>query len=136
MAHTARSLRQPLSRDFAAGAVIALLFVAVPVAAYADYPGVFGESARLKLFAFCGLGMSAAFSLFVGRGKRLIALMPGLAAGLSGAGLYLYVPQALLGAEPARQWGYIAFIVGALLGLPLYWLARKLFGAAHDSVAA
>ena len=121
--------RQPLSRDFAAAAVIAFVLVFVPVAAYSDYPNVFGESASLKLFVVCGVGMSAAFSLFVGRGKRLIALMPGLVAGLAGAGLYLYVPQALVGVAPSRQWGYAAFVVGALLGLLLYWLARKLRGS-------
>ncbi len=129
MSLSAPRFRQPLSRDFAAGAVVALLLVAVPVAAYSDYPSVFGESASLKLFVFCGLGMSAAFSLFVGRGKRLIALMPGLVAGLAGAWLYLYVPQALLGVAPSRQWGYLAFAVGALLGLLLYWVARKVSGA-------
>jgi hypothetical protein len=120
-------LRAP-NRDVAAAAVVALLLVAVPLAAYSDYPSVFGESASLKLFVFCGLGMSAAFSLFVGRGTRLIALMPGLVAGLAGAGLYLYAPQALLGVAPSRHWGYLAFAVGALLGLLLYRVARKLRG--------
>lgn len=128
MAILAPRFRRPVFRDFAASAVVALLLVAVPVAAYSDYPSVFGESASLKLFVICGLGMSAAFSLFVGRGNRLIALMPGLVAGLVGAGLYLYVPQALLGHASSRQWAYPAFVVGALLGLVLYWLARKLRG--------
>jgi len=128
MSLSASRFRRPLSRDFVAGAVISLLLVAVPVAAYSNYPNAFGESANLKLFVFCGLGMSAAFSSFVGRGKRLVALMPGLVAGLAGAWLYLYVPQALLGVAPSRQWGYLAFVVGTLLGLLLYWLARKLSG--------
>jgi hypothetical protein len=128
MSVSAPRFRQSLSRDFAAGALVALLLVAVPMVAYSDYPSVFGESASLKLFVFCGLGMSAAFTLFFGRGKRLIALMPGLVAGLAGAGLYLYVPQALLGVAPSRRWGYLAFVVGALLGLLLYWLVRKLRG--------
>jgi hypothetical protein len=120
---------QRLSRDFGAAALVALLLVLVPVAAYSDYPAVFGESASLKLLVVCGLGMSAAFGLFVGRGKRLIALMPGLVAGLASVGLYLYVPPTLFGVAPSRPWGYLAFIVGALLGLPLYWLARKLRGS-------
>jgi hypothetical protein len=128
MSLLAPRFRQPLSSDFAAAAVVALLLVAVPVAAYSDYPSVFGEFGSLKLFVFCGLGMSAAFSLFVGRGKRLTALVPGLVAGLAGAGLYLYVPQALLGVASSRQWGYLAFVVGALLGSLLYWLARKVSG--------
>jgi hypothetical protein len=128
MSLSAPGFRQALSRDFAAGALVALLLVAVPLAAYSDYPSVFGESASLKLFVLCGLGMSAAFSLFFGRGKRLIALMLGLVAGLAGAGLYLYIPQALLGVAPSRQWGYLAFVVSALLGLLLYWLVRKFRG--------
>ena len=127
MSLLAPRFRQPLSRDFAAAVVAAVLLVFVPVAAYSSYPSVFGESASLKLFFVCGLGMSTVFSLYVGRGKRLTALVPGLVAGLAGTGLY-FVPHALLGVALSRYWTYFAFVVGALLGLLLYWLARKLRG--------
>jgi di/tricarboxylate transporter len=122
--------REPWSFDGAAAVVVVMLFVFVPVAAYVDYRSLYGEFAELKLFFFGGLGMSAAFSLFVGQGQRVLALVPGLVAGLSGIALYLYLPAPPLSVAPnAAPSGYLWFVVvlvGAAPGMLLYWLLRRL----------
>lgn len=122
--------RERLSLDYAAAVVVVMLFVFVPVAAYVDYRSLYGEFAELKLFLFCGLGMSAAFSLFVGQGQRVVALVPGLIAGLSGVALYLYLPAPPLSvapsAAPAGSLWFIVVLVGAVPGMLLYWLFRRL----------
>jgi di/tricarboxylate transporter len=124
--------REPLSFDYAAAVVVVMLFIFVPVAAYVHYRSLYGEFAELKLFFFGGLGMSAAFSLFVGQGQRVLALVPGLVAGLSGVALYLYLPAPPLSEAPkAAPSGYlwsIVVLVGAAPGMLLYWLFRRLRG--------
>jgi di/tricarboxylate transporter len=123
--------REWVSCDFAAAAVVVALFVFVPIAAYVDYRDVYGEFAELKLFVFGALGMSAAFGLYVGRGRRVLALVPGLVAGLSGIALYLYLPAPALNVAPEAPSGYlwfVVFLVGATPGMLLYWLLRRLRG--------
>jgi hypothetical protein len=124
--------REQLTFDFAGAVLVVLLFVFVPIAAYVNYRNLYGEFAELKLLVFGALGMSAAFSLFVGEGRRVLALVPGLVAGLSGVALYLYLPApALSVASEAPPSGFlwcIVFFVGATPGMLLYWLFRKLRG--------
>jgi hypothetical protein len=121
--------REPLSFDYAAGVVVVLLFVGVPIQAYVDYRNLYGEFAELKLFAFGALGMSAASSLFAGQGRRVLALVPGLVAGLSGVALHLYLPApALIAAGPSSYLWFIVFLVGATPGMFLYWLFCRLRG--------
>ena len=129
--------REPFSFDFAAAVVVALLFVGVPIKAYAHYRHLYGEFAELKLFVFGALGMSAAFSLFVGQGRRVLALVPGLVAGLGGVALYLYLPAPALSVAPeAPRSGYLwsfVFLVGATPGMLLYWLFRRLRGDSYTA---
>jgi len=124
--------RELLSFDFAAAVVVGVLFVGVPIGAYVHYRDLYGDFAELKLSVFGALGMSAAFSLFVGRGQRVLALVPGLVAGLGGVALYLYLPAPPLSVAPeALPSGYlwsIVFLVGATPGMLLYWLFRRLRG--------
>jgi hypothetical protein len=124
--------REPLPFDFAAAAVVVMLLILVPIKAYAYYRSLYGEFAELKLFVFGGLGMSAAFSLFVGQGRRVLALVPGLVGGLSGVALYLYLPAPALSVRGDVLWD-IVFLVGTTPGMLLYWLLRRLRG---DSDAA
>jgi hypothetical protein len=104
-----------------------MLVVLVPLKAYAFYRSVYGEFAELKLFVFGGLGMSAAFSLFVGQGRRTLALVPGLVGGLSGVALYLYLPVPALIVQGGILWDTV-FLVGTAPGMLLYWLFRRLRG--------
>jgi hypothetical protein len=106
-----------------------MLLVLVPIKAYAHYRSLYGEFAELKLFVFGGLGMSAAFSLFVGQGQRVLALVPGLVGGLSGIALYLYLPAPVLSMRGGILWD-IVFLVGTTPGMLLYWLFRTLRGTA------
>jgi len=118
--------RERWSFDFAAAVAVVMLFVFVPIAAYVDYRSLYGEFAELKLFIFGGLGMSAAFSLFVGQGQRVLALVPGLVAGLGGVALYLYLPAPPLSvaakAAPSSYLWFVIVLVGAAPGMLLYWL--------------
>lgn len=115
--------RGPLSFDFVAAVVAVMLFVGVPIAAYVDYRSLYGEFAELKLFVFGGLGMAAAFSLFAGHGRRVLALVPGLVGGLSGVALYLYLPApALSEASRSSYLWFILVLIGATPGMLLYWL--------------
>jgi hypothetical protein len=124
--------REPLYWDYAAGVVVAALFVGVPVAAYVDYRSLYGEFAELKFFVIGALGTSAAFSLFAGRGRRVLALVPGLIGGLTGAALYLYFVVPAINVPPGgSRWGilwFIVFFIGATPGMFLYWLFLKLRG--------
>lgn len=111
---------------------MAALFVGVPIAAYVDYRSLYGEFAELKFFAIGALGTSAAFSLFAGPGRRLLALVPGLVGGITGAALYLYLVAPAISAPPSgSRWGilwFIAFFIGATPGMFLYWLLLRLRG--------
>jgi hypothetical protein len=124
--------REPLYFDYAAGVVVAALFVGVPIAAYVDYRSLYGEFAELKFFVIGALGTSAAFSLFAGPGRRVLALVPGLIGGLSGAALYLYLVMPAISVPPgASRWGIlwsIVFFIGATPGMFLYWLFLRLRG--------
>jgi hypothetical protein len=124
--------REPLYWDYAAGMVVAALFVGAPIAAYLDYRSLYGEFAELKLFVIGALGTSAAFSLFAGPGRRVLALVPGLLGGLTGTALYLYLVAPAISAPPGgSRWGilwFIVFFIGATPGMLLYWLFLKLRG--------
>jgi len=113
--------------DYAAAVVVVALVVFVPIKAYVYYRSVYGELAELKLFVFGGLGMSAAFSLFVGQGRRLIALVPGFVGGVSGIALYLYMPSPALITKGGLLWD-VLFLVGTTPGIFLYWLFCRLRG--------
>ena len=124
--------RESLSFEFAAAAVVVMLLVFVPLKAYAFYRSLYGEFAEPKLFVVGALGMAAAFALFVGRGRRVLALVPGLLGGLSGVALYLYLPAPVFMARGDILWDLV-FLVGTTPGMLLYWLFRRLGG---DSDAA
>lgn len=117
--------REWVSFDYAAAVVVVALLVFVPIKAYVYYRSVYGEFAELKLFVLGGLGMSAAFSLFVGQGRRLLALVPGFMGGLSGIALYLYVPAPTLIPKGGVLWDGL-FLLGTTPGMLLYWLFRRL----------
>jgi hypothetical protein len=118
--------------DYAAGVVVAALFVGVPIAAYVDYRSLYGEFAELKFFIIGALGTSAAFSLFAGPGRRFVALVPGLVGGVTGAALYLYLVVPAIGAPVgSSRWGilwFITFFMGATPGMFLYWLFLRFRG--------
>lgn len=122
--------RESLSFDYVAGVVVAALFVAVPIAAYVDHRSLYGEFAELKFFVIGALGTSAAFSLFAGEGRRVLAIVPGLIGGLSGAALYLYLVVPAISPPPgASRWGILwvlLFLVGTAPGMLLYWLLLRL----------
>jgi hypothetical protein len=124
--------REQLSFDYAAAVVVAALFVGVPIAAYVDHRSLYGEFAEVKFFVMGALGTSAAFSLFAGQGRRVLALVPGLVAGLGGAALYLYLLVPAISVPPsASRYGilwFIVFFVGAIPGIFLYWVVCRLRG--------
>ena len=124
--------REQLSFDYAAGVVVAVLFVGVPIAAYLDHRSLYGEFAELKFFVIGALGTSATFSLFAGQGRRVLALVPGLVAGFGGAALYLYLVAPAISVRPSASrydllW-FCVFFVGATPGMFLYWVLRRLRG--------
>ena len=111
---------------------MAVLFIGVPIAAYVDYRSLYGDFAELKFHVVCALGTSAAFGLFAGPGRRVLALVPGLIGGLTGAAAYLYLVVPTISAPPgASRWGILwfsVFLIGATPGMFLYWLFLKLRG--------
>ena len=119
--------REPLYLDFVAGVVISAVFIAVPMHAYLDYPSVYGDFAELKFFAICALANSAAFSLFAGPGRRVLAVVPGFVGGLGGAALHLHflVPAASKSPGDYRYESLAVFLAGASPGILLYLLLLR-----------
>jgi hypothetical protein len=116
--------RDWVSFDYAAAVVVVALVVFVPIKAYVYYRSVYGELAELKLFVFGGLGMSAAFSLFVGQGRRLLALVPGFVGGVSGVALYLHMPSPAL----IMKGGFLVGRPSSCWHDPGHWLFCRLRG--------
>jgi len=118
-----------LSPDFLAAVVIAGLFAAVPLGAYAENRGIYGAFAAPKLFFLVGFGMSAGAACLAGRGRRVLATIPGLLAGLTSVALYLYVPAiAALDEAFPRKWMVIVLVLGAIPGFVLYGLLGRFRG--------
>jgi hypothetical protein len=113
--------REVMPSNYVAAVMVIALFVWIPVKAYERYRGVYGEYAELKLLIFASLGMAAVFSLSVAQRRRVFAFIAGLVAGLTGAVIYLHVPAV---GSVIRV--YAAFLVGAVPGVFLYWLLRRL----------
>ena len=111
--------------------ILAAITIVWPLTAYLDYPGVFGEYRTLKVLVIAAVGGAASFSLYVGPGGRLLALVPGLVAGLGAAALYVaYVGVRLpMGDWTRRLEFYTVLGVGASPGFVLMWL----FGASSTA---
>ena len=133
--------RDSVSADFAIAAVVCFLFVCLPVLAYTDYPGIFGAFANLKLYGIAAFGMAASFALFVGRGQRLVAVFPGLLAGVGGIFLYFNAPalHSVLKVVFPVRWSFFVLAIGALPGVLLLFLVyryRRCNSSVHSSSVA
>jgi len=118
------SLREYIALDEGLAVVLSIVTIALPLTAYLYYPEVFGEYRTLKVLVIAALGGGASFSLYVGPRERLLALVPGLVAGLGAAALYV----ACVGRElPMEHWilKYVALGIGATPGFLLLWLCRR-----------
>jgi hypothetical protein len=96
----------------------------MPLTVYLYYPGLFGEYRTLKVLVIAALGGGASFSLYVGSSERLLALVPGLVAGLGAAALYV---ACVGGRLPMEHWilKYAALGIGATPGFLLLWVLRR-----------
>jgi RsiW-degrading membrane proteinase PrsW (M82 family) len=104
--------------------VLAIVTIVMPLTAYLYYPDLFGEYRTLKVLVIAALGGGASFSLYVGPSERLLALVPGLVAGLGAAALYVACAG---GGLPMEHWilKYAALGIGATPGFLLLWLCRR-----------
>lgn len=104
--------------------ILALVTIVLPLTVYLSRPDVLGEYRTLKVLVIAALGGAGSLSLYVGRGERLLALFPGLVAGLGAAALYV---ASLGGGLPMEHWilKYAALGIGATPGLLLLWLFRR-----------
>jgi len=104
--------------------ILALVTIALPLTVYLYHPEVLGEYRTLKVLVIAALGGGASLSLYVAPGERLLALFPGLVAGLGAAALYV---ASLGGGLPMEHWilKYAALGIGGTPGLVLLWLFRR-----------
>jgi hypothetical protein len=110
--------------DEGLGIVLSIVTILLPVTAYLYYPDLFGEHRTLKLLVIAALGGAASLSLYIGPGERLLALVPGLVAGLGAGALFV---ACVGGGLPMEHWilKYAALVIGATPGFLLLWLCRR-----------
>lgn len=116
--------REYISFEEGLAIILALVTIVLPLTVYLSHPDVFGEHRTIKVLVIAALGGGASLSLYAGRGERLLALLPGLVAGLGAAALYV---ASLEGGLPMEHWilKYAALGIGATPGLLLLWLFRR-----------
>jgi hypothetical protein len=108
--------------------ILAAITIVLPLHTYLhDFPSLFGEYRTVKVLVIAAIGGAGSLSLYVGPGERLLALVPGLVAGLGAAGLCVTYLETRL---PLEGWmhhlGFYPVLgVGALPGFVLMWLARR-----------
>jgi hypothetical protein len=120
--------REYISFEEGLAYILSVLTIVLPLNVYLDHPGVFGEFATLKLLGIAALGSAVSFVLYCGTGQRLLAVVPGLVAGLGAAGLFLAFLEFRQPAEDvARRLGFYAAVgVGAAPGFLLMWVLRRI----------
>jgi hypothetical protein len=107
--------------------VFSLATIVFPLRIYLwEGPDLFGEHPTLKVLAIAAVGGAGSFSLFVRPGERVLALVPGLVAGLGAAALSMAFSGARLPLEGLRYLGFYPVLgLGTVPGFVLLWLARR-----------
>ena len=114
------SMKIPIDKII--GSLIGITTVLIPNFAYwsADCSGLFGNSPLVGLMVFTGCGGCFTFLFLAEKGKRVLALLPGIVAGLGGSCM-TYIAAKQLGPHPLQV---RLICTTVLLGaMPGYYLA-------------
>lgn len=115
----------PLNQAFAY--ILAAIFVLCPLLAYRDAPYIFGAQGLLHLILIVAAGGALSMAVMVDAGERLLAIVPGLIAGIGAAWAWHYIlhdaSSQLIPGDKLKL--IVALLGGAAPGFLLLSLLRR-----------